>query len=122
MRVICCYVSPLPAKRNKIADWYNDLSPEERSDSDEFIKNMRKMSKWEMPHYKVLGDGLGELRWSSCRKQHRMIGFFVDDTWCAVIGCTHKQRIYSPPQCMETARSRKSQIERSEVETIEYDL
>ena len=122
MRVICCYVSPLPAKRNKIADWYDDLSPEERSDSDEFIKNMRKVQEWELPHYRSLGDGLGELRWLSCKKQHRLIGFFMSATWYAVIGCTHKQRIYSPTRCLKTALTRKNQIEHGEVETIEYDF
>ena len=122
MKTIRCYVSPPPAKRNKIADWYNDLSPQECADADDFIKNMRKTREWKPPLYKRLRDGLGELRWTSCKKQHRLIGFFWGYAWYAVIGCTHKQRIYSPAQCLETARSRKTQIERSEVETIEYEL
>ena len=35
------YVSP--AGNNKVADWYNALSSQERADADEFIKNMRKI-------------------------------------------------------------------------------
>ncbi len=122
MKTIRCYLSRPPAARNKIADWYDKLSPQERADTDEFIKNMRKTLEWNPPAYKYLKDGLGELRWRSSNKQHRLIGFFRDQVWYAVIGCTHKQRIYSPAQCLETARSRKSQIERNEVETTEYDL
>ena len=122
MRSIRCYVSPPPASRNKIADWLNDLSPQERADAEEFIKNMRKTLDWRPPLYKRLRGGLGELRWRSNNKQHRLIGFFVGYAWYAVIGCTHKQRIYSPPDALETARIRKRQIENGEVETGGYDL
>ena len=122
MKTIHCYVSLPPASKNKIADWYNDLSPQERAYTDEFIKNMRKTREWQLPAYKLLGDGLGELRWRSSNKQYRMIGFFHDRKWCALIGCTHKQRRYTPPRCLETARDRKRHIELSQVRTEEYDL
>ena len=122
MRSIRCYISPPPANRNKIADWYYDLLPQERADADEFIKDMRKTRDWKPPLYKPLGRGLGELRWSSNKKQHRLIGFFMGYAWYAVMGCTHKQRIYSPQNALETAKTRKSEIERGEVETVEYDF
>ena len=122
MRSIRCYISPPPASRNKIADWYNDLSAQERADADEFIKNMRKTRDWKMPLHKPLRGGLGELRWKSSNKQHRLIGFFMGYAWYAVMGCTHKQQVYDPPNALETAKTRKGQIERGEVETTEYDL
>ena len=124
LRPIRCYVSPAPARREKIADWYYSLSPQERADADEFIKDMRKIKLWKMPQYRHLGGGtgLGELRWRSEKKQHRLIGFFSEGTWFAVMGCTHKQRIYDPPDALTSAAVRKNQIEREEVSTVEYDL
>jgi hypothetical protein len=120
---IRCYVSP--AGNNKIADWYWGLSVQERADSDEFLKNMQKTSDWQMPYYRPRLEGykgLGELRWPSENKQHRLVGFFRRGFWYAVIGCTHKQRRYDPPDALETARRRKGQIERDEVRTVDYDL
>jgi hypothetical protein len=120
---IRCYVSP--AGNNKIADWYKDLSTQGKADADAFLRNMRMTRRWEMPMYRprlTNGDGLGELRWESEEKQHRLLGFFFEGHWHAVQGCTHKQQIYKPPECLETAKKYKKQIERREVRTVDYDL
>src|SRR6202521_2512785 len=96
---IRCYVSL--AGNNKIADWYAGLSVQGKSDADEFLKNMRRTSDWQMPSYraKMRGikgvkdrdtKGLGELRWSSENVEHRLLGFFRGGGWCALMGCTHK--------------------------------
>ncbi len=110
---------------NKIEDWYRALSAGEQADTDEFLKNMRMVQDWSMPDYRprlANSDGLGELRWLSDNKQHRLLGFFFKGSWCAVQGCTHKQTIYKPPDSLETAKRYKRQIERGEVKTVEYDL
>lgn len=123
LRPIRCYLSP--AGRNTIADWYNGLSAQEQAYADEFIKNMRRIREWGMPHYRLAlrgGEGLGELRWKSHKKQHRLIGFFAGGTWFAVMGCTHKQGIYNPPEALAIAKKRKKQIEHQEAMTAEYDL
>lgn len=121
-RAIQCYVSP--AGRNKIADWHLGLSVQERADADTFISNIRKLRKWQMPDYKVLSGmgGIGELRWESEDKEHRLIGFFSGEIWYALIGCNHKQKRYTPTECLETAKTRKKDIEFQRVETVEYDL
>jgi hypothetical protein len=121
-RRIRCYVSP--AGNNKIREWYNSLSAQERSDADEFLRIMRRTTDWQMPNYRVLhgGGGLGELRWSSENKAHRLLGFFMGDIWYAVVGCIHKQRVYSPADALRTAKRNKSQIERGDVRTVEYAL
>jgi hypothetical protein len=78
-----------------------------------------------LPNYRPRlrnGEGLGELRWLSGDKQHRLIGFFMKGYWYAVIGCTHKQQIYNPPDAIETGKKRKKQIEREEVNTVDYNL
>ena len=130
---IYCYVSP--AGRDKIEDWYARLSTQERADTDEFLMVMRRIpaTDWRMPHYrpKLAGikgsdarkaKGLGELRWSSEKKEHRLLGFFWAGGWCAVIGCTHKQRVYSPRDALVTAALRKDEVQRGEAITTEYDL
>src|SRR5216117_2069182 len=92
-RVLHCYVSP--AGRNKIRDWYCDLSTGEQADADSFISNVRKLKEWKMPDFRPLGCGLGELRWKSQNKQHRLIGFLSGDVFVLLIGCTHKQQVYN---------------------------
>ena len=99
--------------------------PQERSDADEFIKDMRKTQEWKLPNYRphLSGyKGLGELRWTSEKKQHRLVGYLRGGTFFAVIGCTHKGTIYDPADALAQAEKRKLQIERGEVNTIEYDL
>jgi hypothetical protein len=128
---IRCYVSP--AGKPKIAEWRDGLSVEERADADAFIRIMRMDTDWGPPNYRpqlrpIKGvkasqvRGLGELRWISAKKQHRLLGFFGDGVWYAVLGCTHKQNIYNPADALATAVKRKNEIQRREVKTVEYDL
>jgi hypothetical protein len=120
---IRCYVSP--AGNNKIADWYADLLVQEKADADEFLKNMRKTKDWTLPNYRPRLKGyknLGELRWQSENKAHRLIGFFDDGFWYALVGCTHKQRVYKPHDALEMADKYKGQIKRKEVKTVDYNL
>lgn len=123
LKPVHCYVSP--ASNNKIADWYSDLSPQARADTDEFIKNMRKTKDWKPPHYTPrLGGhvGLGELRWISEKKQHRLIGYLQDGAFFAVMGCTHKQKRYDPSDALDQADKRKAQIQNGKATTVAYDL
>jgi len=123
LKPVRCYVSP--AGNNKIADWYNDLSVQERADADEVIKNMRKTKEWKLPNYRprLKGyTGLGELRWTSEKKEHRLIGFLQSNVFFALMGCTHKGTVYSPADALDQADKRKSQIENGKAITVEYDL
>jgi hypothetical protein len=121
---IRCYVSP--AGNNKIEDWYVGLSTQEKADADTFLRLMRKTRDWQMPSYRPSLAGvkrIGELRWTSQKRQHRLLGFFGDGgVWYALVGCIHKQQVYDPRDALNTARKYKGQIEEGEVETVEYDL
>lgn len=119
---IRCYV--LPGGRNKIADWRRSLSVQEQADADQFLQTMQKTRDWRLPDYRQLKDcdGLGELRWQSQNRQHRLLGFFSGGYWFALVGCVHKQQVYTPADSLETARRYKRQIERHEVEAVDYDL
>src|SRR5271157_2785895 len=119
LKPIRCYVSP--AGNNKIAEWYDGLSAAERADADEFIKNMRKTRDWTMPNYrpKLTGyRGLGELRWTSEKKEHRLVGYLRGGVFFALIGCTHKQQVYSPVDALDTADRRKKEIESGKAKTV----
>jgi hypothetical protein len=123
LKPVRCYVSP--AGNNKIGDWYNDLSVQERADADEFIKNMRKTAEWKLPNYRprLKGyKGLGELRWTSEKKEHRLIGYLQGGVFFAVMGCTHKGTVYDPADALDQADKRKSQIQDGKAITVEYDL
>jgi len=123
LKPIQCHVSP--AGNNKIADWYSGLLPQEQADADEFIRNMRKTKDWKLPDYrpKLRGyRGLGELRWVSENKQHRLVGYLKSGTFFALIGCTHKQQIYNPPDALATAEKRKKEIEGGKATVVSYDL
>lgn len=123
LKPILCYVSP--AGNNKISEWYSGLSVGERADADEFIKNMRRTKDWRMPAYRprLKGHGgLGELRWFSQNKQHRLVGYLKGGTFFALIGCTHKQNIYDPADALSTADRRKSDVEGGRVKVVPYDL
>jgi hypothetical protein len=128
---IRCYISP--GGKAKIAEWRDGLSTQERADADAFIRMMRMVTDWRPPYYRpqlrsIKGvkasqvRGLGELRWISGNKQHRLLGFFGEGVWYAVLGCTHKQNIYNPADALATAVKRKNEIQKGEVKTIEYDL
>jgi len=123
VKPIRCYVSP--AENNKISDWYQRLSIQERADADEFIKNMRKTRDWSMPHYRPKLAGhqqVGELRWTSEKKKHRLVGYLKGGVYVALIGCTHKQQVYDPVDALDTADKRNKEIERGEAKTVPYDL
>jgi hypothetical protein len=123
LKPVHCYVSP--AGNDKISDWYGDLSAQGRSDADEFIKNMRKTRDWKPPHYqpRLKGYvGIGELRWISEKKQHRLIGYLQGGAFFAVMGCTHKGNVYDPADALDQADKRKTQIQNGKAITVEYDL
>jgi hypothetical protein len=126
LKPVSCYVSPAPAARNKIADWYSGLTVRERTDADVFIKTMRqKTEEWAMPDYRPSLKGypkLGELRWKSGQKQHRLIGHFKGGVFIALIGCTHKMNIYDPSSALEEADKRLDRITKREATTCEYKL
>lgn len=66
--------------------------------------------------------GLGELRWTSEKKEHRLVGFLQGGAFFAVMGCTHKGQIYDPADALDQAKKRKSQIQTDKAITVEYDL
>jgi len=81
---------------------------------------------WKTPNYRsrLRGlEGVGELRWQSEKKQHRLLGFFHAGAWIALVGCTHKQQIYNPAEALDTAHKYMKEIKNGKaLPTVEYVL
>jgi len=121
------YVSPWPNQRTAIEDWRKRLEPVAKSDFDTFLKNMAKRAEWHYPDIDGLRGkkyrGLSELRWISGNVQHRVIGYTLSDHhYLMLIGCTHKQRRYTPTSCLDSAAERRKRVERGEACYSEYPL
>lgn len=110
--------------RGAIEDWYKKLPPGARADCDTFLKLMVKLKSWEkMPAFKLLGGGLSELRWKSGGVQYRILGHRLrEHEFLMLIGCTHKQKIYDPPDAFQTAKRRLKEISKKEASYREYKL
>jgi hypothetical protein len=119
--------------RKAIDDWRRNLPQGPfRAALDTFLRTMAKIDEWKPPHIKALqgkeNAGLSELRWTSGKIEHRIIGHRLDDTkadthqYLMLIGCTHKQRNYIPPEALESARTRRSEIQQGVAAISEYHL
>ena len=86
------------------------------------VIGLRRISKpWPIKQFRSLGDGLAEIKWEWEKKQWRAIGFDHNGYFVMVIGCTHKQNIYVPADCLKTARQRKSEVERGMWGIADYE-
>jgi len=121
-RPIRCYVSP--AGRNKVEQWLDELAPQRQMDARSFMDVMAKVADWTMPDYRSLKGyaNLGELRWTSEKTEHRLIGFFQHGGWIAVMGCTKKGKVYSPADALDTADKRRRQILNREAGIEPYEF
>jgi len=98
-----------PAGNNLIAEWYCRISVEARAMFDDLLDVLSKKAIWSYPDFKRLDDGLGEIRWKCDKKQYRVIGCSWKEPqgYLLLIGCTHKQDIYDPPDAIGTADKRR---------------
>jgi len=101
-----------PSGNNDIAEWYCRQSTDCRAAFDDLLDILSKKATWSEPEFKRLNDGLGEIRWKSGKVQYRVIGcaWKHPPGYLLLIGCTHKQRIYNPPDAIATADKRRRGI------------
>lgn len=105
-----------PQGRNVIADWPARLLRQEQSDFMALIQILAKTRQWKDPAFKYLKSqyqGMGEIRFTSERKEHRVIGFVwpSPQQFTMLIGCFHKQQVYTPANALDTALQRKRFLE-----------
>jgi len=102
-----------PAGNNLIAEWYCGISVDARAMFNDLLDVLSKKAEWKYPDFKRLDDGLGEIRWKCDDKQHRVIGCSWKNPkgYLLLIGCTHKQKVYNPPDAIATANKRRRGLE-----------
>jgi hypothetical protein len=102
-----------------------------KADLDTFLRMLAKTADWEPPHVTALtgkqNSGLTELRWTSGKIEHRIIGYRLPDEgqvrrYLMLIGCTHKGGVYAPPDAIATARTRRELLKMNRATTSEYPL
>jgi len=105
-----------PNGRPSIDDWRKRLKPQQRADLDGFMRKVARSQEWRVgAEFGWLTDypGLGELPWTSCKVEHRLVGYFCGvKGFALMIGCTHKSRRYKPENALDLARDNKQRIER----------
>ena len=125
----------LEAGNNPIEDWYQGLSEADgRPVFDAIIKANKKAdhpSQWldsKMLKGEAQEHGIWEWRFYADGRQQRLLGIFGSDRKQAIflIGCTHKQNVYNPPKCIETAikRAKDVRAERARINerTVREDI
>jgi putative component of toxin-antitoxin plasmid stabilization module len=107
--VITAWMSKYPAARARFRVRVRDMQKVPRAD-------------WTNQYFRPLGGGLFEIRWACQGKQWRALGLDHKDFFVMVLGCTHKQNIYDPVECISTARKRQGEVERDEWSIADYQL
>lgn len=77
-------------------------------------------TEWNKKQFRSVGDGLWEIKWKSADKQFRAIGFDRQGAFILLIGCTHKDDVYGPPNCLKTAQKLKKEVEDGQRKSIEF--
>ncbi len=109
---------------NYIERWFKkELTEQQRSDLEALIGVLEKQKHWEFPHYRTLKgkhSALGELRLYA-KPQIRLVGYKRGDSeFIFLIGCKHRES-YDPINALDTALSRKKDLESNHGETIDHD-
>lgn len=105
-----------------INEWYDGLSEEGQDNFDTLLKENAKIpvpTNWQgckMLQGKYKEHKLWEWCFFADGRQQRLIGIFGDTQRVAIflIGCYHKQKVYKPPKCLETAITRAKKVRRGE--------
>lgn len=117
----------LEGANNPIEDWYQGLLEEGQDVFDAVLKLNQKAehpANWQdckMLEGEGKEQGIWEWRFFADGRQQRVLGIFGENRKEAIflIGCTHKQRIYSPPNCLKTAVRRAKDFRNGKAVTRE---
>jgi putative component of toxin-antitoxin plasmid stabilization module len=70
--------------------------------------------------FRHLGKGLYEIKWES-GKPYRALGYNEGGYFVMVLGCTHKDKVYDPPNCKTTAARLMEESKNGYWNIIDYD-
>jgi hypothetical protein len=102
----------------EIEDWYQGLSEEGQDIFQTLLKTNSKAvipNQWtgcKMLQGKCKKEGIWEWRFFADYCQQRLLGIFGEGRKTAIflIGCFHKQDIYTPPECLDSAIKRAREV------------
>jgi hypothetical protein len=105
-----------------ISEWVGEAS-EARAKMRVRVAYLTKIPRvqWDKEHFRSLGKGLWELKWKAEGKQFRALGYDYKGYFVMVLGCTHKQRVYAPPDCLKIARKRMGEFQNGDWEIVEFE-
>jgi hypothetical protein len=111
-----------PSGKGLVTSWLSSY-PGARAKFRVRVKNLRltPRTQWPVTQFRSLGSGLSEIKWKFEQKEFRAVGFDHEGFFVMLIGCTHKQNVYDPHNCLTTARQRKREVENEEWSTIEHE-
>jgi hypothetical protein len=103
-----------------IESWYQKLSEEGKDLFAAILKSNAKTSnqqQWlacKMLQGACKREGIWEWTFKAGKVQQRLLGIFGDERKTAIflIGCTHKDRVYCPKDCLETAIKRAKSLKK----------
>ena len=101
-------------RTNLWKEWYDGHSDYQGS-HDSIFNTLEQQQQWGMPHTKVLHVGketIVEVRIKG-DVQHRILGFYSPTKrgeFVVLATCNHKERVYDPPDILQTAVKRKKDI------------
>src|ERR1035438_4417098 len=101
-----------PSGKGLITSWLSQY-PGARAKFRVRVKNLRltPQTQWTKKQFRGLGNGLFEIKWKFDKKEFRSVGFHHRGFFVMLVGCTHKQNVYDPHNCLETAKHRKGEVE-----------
>ncbi|SRR6266568_386801 len=79
-------------------------------------------TEWTLKQFRPLGGGLFEIKWEDDDIPFRALGFDRGGYFVMVLGCTHKQKVYDPKNCIATAKKRMKEAQNGYWYSVEYDL
>jgi hypothetical protein len=111
-----CYV--LPGGRDAIDDWYGRQHDDVCAIMDAVLEylSQRPRNEWRRPEFDQLSGKmreLGEIRFKANRVQYRILGFHGPrrSEFTLLVAAKKKGRVYDPKSALETALSRKAEVE-----------
>ena len=109
-----------------IEAWRRDLRPHRQADMDVFLRGLVTKSEWAPPDVKPMlrnPSGFWELRWKGGNFPHRIGGYYAaPKEFVMLIGWTHKDNVYNPPEALESLKDRKGKLLRGEGSLCEYEI
>ncbi len=124
--------APLPSLRLKHVEDLQEkgvlvtsLNAVQRADFRVRVQYLQKMPRalWNKQLFRSLGDKLYEIKWKSGKVQVRALGYDRSDGFFVVVKiCTHKMNVYTPPDCIKTARQVWNEIEAGKRKVLDYVL